>query len=335
MPVISVVVPAYNAEKTIKNTIQSVQQQTFNDFEIIVIDNGSIDNTKKVLYSIEDPRLKVLSYSRNIRVCGARNSGMYHSTGEFIAFLDADDLWTPDKLELQLKALKQHPEAGVSYSWTCFMDVNEKGEPLSFYPTSQSYFQGNVYKHLLIQNFIHNGSNTLIRKQVIDAVGEFDTSLIACEDWDYWLRIAAHSNFVVIPKYQILYRRAPGTLSSNIDKVQAGSQMVIEKAYRAAPPEFQSLKNQTFASLHHYYAELYLRHTTDIYGTNQAGKNLWNTVYLHPKNLFNYHIQRSIVKFILRKTFPPRLATRLIQFFSKVRTTSDPRLQFAKSLLLT
>lgn len=334
MPLISVVIPAYNAERTIKDTIQSVQQQTFSDFELIVIDNGSNDNTLKLIESIKDQRLKVFSYSQNVRVCGARNRGTSHTTGEFIAFLDADDLWTPDKLELQLAALKQHPEAGVAYSWTCFMDVNEQGEPASFHPSPCSYFQGNVYKHLLIQNFLHSGSNTLIRKEVINAVGDFDGSLISCEDWDYWLRIAAQWHFVVVSKYQILYRRSPGTLSSDIEMVKAGSQMVMEKAYGVAPPELQSLKNKTLASLHHYYAELYLRHNTNIWGTNQAGKNLQKTVRLHPQSLLNFNIQRSIIKLIFRKIFPLRLAIFFIQLLSKTRTIPDPRLQFNNKISL-
>jgi glycosyltransferase involved in cell wall biosynthesis len=121
MQTISVVVPAYNAERTILETIASVQQQTFSDFELIVINDGSTDGTLEQLNTVKDPRLKVFSYE-NGGISVARNRGIAQATGEFIAFLDADDLWTPDKLELQLAALQQHPEVGVAYSWTCFMD---------------------------------------------------------------------------------------------------------------------------------------------------------------------------------------------------------------------
>jgi glycosyltransferase involved in cell wall biosynthesis len=124
-PTISVIIPAYNAERTILETIASVQQQTFSNFELIVINDGSTDRTLELLNSLEDPRLKIFSYS-NGGLPVARNRGIYHATGEFITFLDADDLWTPDKLELQLTALQQHSEAGVAYSWTHYMD--EKGE---------------------------------------------------------------------------------------------------------------------------------------------------------------------------------------------------------------
>src|SRR4028118_518511 len=134
MPQISVIIPAYNAERTIRETIESVQQQTFLDLELIVINDGSKDRTVELVQSIKDDRLKIFSYE-NGGVCVARNRGIDHANGEFIAFLDADDLWTPDKLELQAAALKQHPEAGVAYSWTYFMDVDEQGEASSFLPS--------------------------------------------------------------------------------------------------------------------------------------------------------------------------------------------------------
>ena len=113
VPIISVTIPTYNAESTILETVESFQNQTFSDWELIVINDGSKDKTLELLQSIEDERIKIFSYE-NAGLAAARNRGIYHATGEFIAFLDADDMWTPDKLELQLAALQQHPEAGVA-----------------------------------------------------------------------------------------------------------------------------------------------------------------------------------------------------------------------------
>ncbi len=124
MPKISIITPAYNAERTILETIESVQNQTFSNFELIVINDGSKDRTLDLLQTIKDERLKIFSYE-NGGVAIARNRGLSHATGDFIAFIDADDLWTPDKLELQLAALQKHPEAGVAYSWTYFMFLLE------------------------------------------------------------------------------------------------------------------------------------------------------------------------------------------------------------------
>ncbi len=194
MPTISIIVPAYNAERTIVETVTSVQQQTYSDFELIVINDGSTDQTLELLGKVQDPRLKVYSYE-NGGLSVARNRGIAQASGEFIAFLDADDLWTTDKLELQLTALQQHPEAGVAYSWTLFMD--EKGE--LFHADKPIFFEGNVCAQLLVSNFLASGSNPLIRTQAVTSIGEFDPLVSGAADWDYWLRLAARWHFVVVP----------------------------------------------------------------------------------------------------------------------------------------
>ena len=123
MPTVSVVIPAYNPERTILETVESVLHQTFSDFELIVINDGSTDRTLDLLQTVQDSRLKIFSYS-NGGLALARNRGISHAQGAYISFIDADDLWTIDKLELQLEALKQHPDMGVAYSWTCNMTAS-------------------------------------------------------------------------------------------------------------------------------------------------------------------------------------------------------------------
>ncbi|MBW4602985.1 MAG: glycosyltransferase [Calothrix sp. FI2-JRJ7] len=296
LPTISIIIPAYNAERTILETIVSVQEQTFSNFELIVVDDGSTDRTLELLHNVKDERLKIFSYE-NGGVCVARNRGISHANGEFIAFLDADDLWTPDKLELQLAALQQHSEAGVAYSWTYFMD--EQGESLS--PGEPAFFEGNVYAELLINNFLANGSNPLIRRQAIESIGEFDTTLKACEDWDYWLRLAACWHFVVVPKHQILYRQSSGSASSNVEVMEKANIMMIEKTYRAVPPELQSLKNQTLAWIYRYCAEKVLQYSTDNIGeVNRAGQKLLRAITLNPKILQEKYTQNLIKWFIKR-----------------------------------
>jgi GT2 family glycosyltransferase len=326
MPEISVVIPAYNAERTIVETIQSVQQQTFQDFEIIVINDGSKDRTVEKVQSIQDERIKIFSYE-NGGLPTARNRGISQSQGEFIAFLDADDLWTPDKLELQLAALKPHPEAGVAYSWTYFMDVNEQGQTSALHPSSPYAFEGNVYKNLLISDFIHSGSNTLIRRKAIDSAGEFDPTFKSCEDWDYWLRLATHWHFVVVPKYQIFYRRTPGAMSSKIEVMKEASLIAMEKAYKAAPPELQYLKIQTMTSFHKYCASLYLQHRTDSSGANQAQQHLCAAIRLQPNTLLDKRTQKIMLKLLLKRLFPPKLVSYFIQFNKRPGADLDPKLQ--------
>ena len=316
MPTISVIVPAYNAEHTILETIASVQQQTFSDLELIVINDGSTDQTLKLLDTVKDPRLKTFSYS-NGSLPVARNRGISHATGEFITFLDADDLWTPDKLELQLTALQQHPQAGVAYSWTHFMD--EKGE--FFHAGDPVFFEGNVYIKLLIKNFIYNGSNPLIRRQAIDTVGKFDPVVTSCEDWDFWLRLAARWHFVVVPKPQIFYRQSLGAMSSNIEVMEKSSLIVIEKGFQSVPLEFQSLKNQSLANLYQYLAQLCLTRIPGAAGAKPASQKLQKAIRLHPQILLEKRSQALVIKLLLSRVFSPTIASYLLKMSSKLRAT--------------
>lgn len=281
MATISVIIPAYNAQKTILKTIESVQQQTYSNFELIVINDGSTDNTLEVVKSIKDERLKIFSY-KNGGVAVARNRALSHASGEFIAPLDADDLWTPDKLELQLVALQNHPEAGVAYSWTTrFIDGQEE----SLNPDLPIYFNGNVYPKLLLYNFLSNGSNPLIRRKAIESVGEFDPACVPCEDWDFYMRVAVNWSFVVVPKHQILYRLSSNSGSANFKVIEKASFATIEKAYQTAPSELQYLKNQTLVWSYQYFAHLYLLYSKDISEINIAAKRLWKAMCLNPRIL--------------------------------------------------
>src|SRR4028118_1589922 len=160
MPLISVIIPVYNGEKTIRETIESILNQTFTDFELIVINDGSQDATLEIVECIQDSRLKVFSYP-NAGQAASRNQGISHACGRYISFIDADDLWAPDKLEAQLKALQANPQAAVAYSWTKCIDelgqFSRRGSHISA--------TGNVYGKLLLIDFIENGSNPLIRAE--------------------------------------------------------------------------------------------------------------------------------------------------------------------------
>jgi GT2 family glycosyltransferase len=321
MPTISVVVPAYNAERTILETISSVLQQTYTDFELIVIDDGSTDQTIKLLETIFDPRLKVFSYS-NGGLPVARNRGIARASGDYIAFLDADDLWTSDKLEFQLAALQGHPEAGLAYSWTC--NMSQAGD--AFYPGHCATYSGNVYKHLLLGNFLASGSNCLVRREAIATAGEFDPALKSYEDWDYWLRLAARWSFVVVPKYQVLYRQSAGAMSSKIDVMAQYSQIVIERAFNSAPPELQALKKQTLAYNYQYLAGLCLAYTDQPERVIKAGKILWKAISSFPPILFEKQTQRYIVKWLLMRVLSPQVAKRFTRPVGLASSIADPRL---------
>lgn len=315
MPTISVVVPAYNAGKTIQNTLESVLKQTFSDLELIVINDGSTDNTLEILDTIQDPRIKIFSYE-NGGLPVARNRGISQSTGEFISFIDADDLWTPDKLELQLTALQNHPEAGVAYSWSVFMD--DKGE--YFHADDPIYYEGNVFAKLLLRNFITHGSNLLIRRQAIESVGNFDLTVPPCADWDFYLRLAARWLFVVVPKPQIFYRQSSSSMSAKVEEMERCSLLVVEKAFQSAPQALQHLKSQSLAYVYHYSAELWLRHSTNNRSDfKEANKKLWMAIRLYPKILLNKKMQILLIKWLLHQVIPTKLASSILYFIKKIR----------------
>lgn len=299
MSAISVIIPTYNAENTILETIKSIQKQTFSDWEIIVINDGSTDKTLEKLSEIKDQRVKVLSYE-NSGVAISRNRGISHATGEYLAFIDADDLWTPDKLALQLAALEKNPEAGVAYSWTYYL-YDEPNSEKTLFPGESIHFSGDVYPHLLVKNFLANGSNPLIRRNVIDSVGEFDSACVPCEDWDFYLRLAAHCFFVVVPKHQIIYRQSANSGSSQTKKLEKANLLTIDKAYQTAPPELQYLKNETTAFFYQYCTQQHLKNKTNNFEVvSQAGKSLGQAIRLYPPILLESYTQ-DLIRWLLQR----------------------------------
>ena len=302
MSKVSIIIPAYNAETTIKRTIESVQRQTYADYELIVINDGSTDGTSKIVRQIIDPRIKLFSYE-NGGLPVARNRGIERAKGEYIAFLDADDLWTPDKLEKQLAVLEANPEAGVVYSQTYCIDRQEN----LLYYCDPIHFEGNVLKELLLTNFLHNGSNPLIRQRAIETVGKFDSNLKSSEDWDYYLRLAALYPFAVVPEYQILYRQTANNMSSNVATIKQASYVVLERAYQKFP-QLQCHRRRSLSILHLYCAELYLRNSKfKAQDISKVGLNIWRSICLYPESLLNINTQRMLIKLLSAKILPVKL----------------------------
>jgi glycosyltransferase involved in cell wall biosynthesis len=320
MPLVSVVVPAYNVSKTIGDTINSILKQTFTDFEVIIINDGSTDNTLEVIDQIRDPRIQVFSYE-NGGLPEARNRGIDRATGEFITFIDADDLWTPDKLERQVDSLQQNPEAGLAYSWTCFMDSEGK----SFSKDFPYNVEGNVYPRLLVGNFITSGSNVMLRASAIESVGRFDRNLKSIEDWDYWLRVAAQWPFVLVPQYQILYRQSATSMASKIDVMEKYSLIVIDRAFAKAPPELQFLKPHTLANTYQYLARICVTHHPDAEKLKAGWENLQKAIRLYPPILLDKKVQRLLGKWILLRLSSPGISEYCLNHFGKMNPKNDPR----------
>jgi glycosyltransferase involved in cell wall biosynthesis len=315
MPVISVIIPVYNAEATIRETIQSVLNQTFSDFELIVINDGSQDSTLEIISNIPDPRIKVFSYP-NSGPQKSRNRGIKKATGDYLAFLDADDLWTPDKLDAQFQALEAHPEAAVAYSWTNWVD--EKGQ----FWRRGTYISasGDVQAKLLLIDFIGSGSNPLIRRQALEKVGNFDESLVGGQDWDMWLRLAAYYPFAVVPKPQVLYRKSltSNSWSNNVERQEKGFKNVMAKALEQAPESIKSLRGDIISNRYKCLVVDALERPSSRQRGLTAARFLWIALSNDPSLLQ----ARVLVKVVLRMTIvtllPPQQAQALLAKLGKL-----------------
>ncbi|MBT8087911.1 MAG: glycosyltransferase family 2 protein, partial [Gammaproteobacteria bacterium] len=197
MPKISVVIPAYNVAAFIEDAINSVLGQTHRDFEVIVVDDGSPDDTASIVKRFDDPRIRLVSQP-NRGLAGARNTGIRCADGEYVAFLDADDLWRPTKLEEHVRHLDENPELGVSYSTSQFID--EAGAPLNLFQKPK--LSGIDAADLLLRNPVGNGSAPVIRKAALKDIESrdarygnpepvyFDPDFKQSEDIECWVRIA-------------------------------------------------------------------------------------------------------------------------------------------------
>ena len=297
---ISVIIPVFNGEKTIKETIDSILNQTFKDIEIIIINDGSTDATLATIKEISDSRIKVFSYS-NAGLSASRNRGISQAKGEYISFIDADDLWTPDKLELQWQALQKNPQATVAYSWTDYIDQSSK----FLKPGRRIKVNGDAFSKLLVTNFLENGSNPLISKEALEKVGGFDESLTAAEDKDMWLRLAANYEFVCVEKPQILYRTSTTSMSTNLNRQEAESLKVIERAFSNPKAEkLQHLKKQSLSHLYQYLTFKAIEASPKQRHTFTAINFLWNWIKNNPSVLKNKRlIIIAAVKILLPQLF--------------------------------
>ena len=303
MPIISVIIPVYNGEKTIRETIESVLKQTFNEFELIIVNDGSKDQTLEIVNSIQDSRIKVFSY-QNAGLSASRNRGITQASGEYISFIDADDLWTPDKLESQLKALQENPQAAVAYSWTDYID--ETGRFLR--QGSHVSVSGNAFANLLLLNFLENGSNALIRKQALLEVGEFDESLSSAEDWDMWLRLALRYDFVVVRSPQVLYRTSATSMSANVLKMEAEDRRVRERAIAQAAPSIKHLNQIGRANWYKYLTFKALEGFPEAQKGLIAARFLWNAVTCDRTLLQTKVFWKVLFKIAAISLLPPQMA---------------------------
>ncbi len=211
MPKVSVITPTYNRASLIGQTIESVLHQTYQNFEFIIIDDGSTDNTEEVVNRYQDPRIVFVKQQSNGGAPAARNAGIKIACGQYIAFIDSDDLWLPTKLAVQVRYLDTHPEFGVAYSDFYRFEYGADGKRKKWCFGVRGA-TGNIFAQLYEDGFV-GCLTVMVRRECLQAVGLFDEELWRAEDYELWLRLAVRHQFAFIPQLLAEYRVHSGEAS--------------------------------------------------------------------------------------------------------------------------
>lgn len=209
-PLVSVVMATYNMSRYLPLAVRSVLAQTYENIELLIVDDGSTDDTAKVVEPfLDDPRVKY-RIQENKGQASAKNHGIRESSGEYIAFLDADDMWAPEKIDLQLPVFSRSETLGVVYSRLAYIDEN--GTQLKV--SDEELFRGRVSGPLLIRNFVGFGTS-VVRKECFDRLGGFKEQIRMGIDYDLWLRFSTQYEFDYVDRPLLYYRVWSGQMSNN------------------------------------------------------------------------------------------------------------------------
>ena len=295
---VSVVIPAYNkAELTVKS-VESVLNQTYKNIEIIVIDDGSTDNTRQRLSTYAE-KIKYV-YKKNGGACSARNLGIRLSTGEYIGLLDCDDSYLPNKIELSVDFLEKHSDFGLVHNAAFFVD--EKDTILRTFSHYKSQHIGWIAKRLIARNFICN-STVVVRKSCFEKVGLFDESIFTSADWDMWLRLVEQYKVGYINMPLTLYRISGSYILNHIEQSKREELKVIEKAFHRNPRLKLNFKNKIISNVHIGCAISYLL----IGDFNKAKDELISSIRKNKLNataillLVYFMVARRSLQFLIKK----------------------------------
>lgn len=276
MPKVSVIIPTYNRADMVGDAIQSVLNQTYGDWELIVVDDGSQDNTHDVVAAFCDPRLRY-TYQENTKLPGARNTGIRAATGRYVAFLDSDDFFLPDKLWLQVAALERSPDTGlVASGWT---EIDAQHKPL------RTLYPWRLDRGLVLADWLYSCPfivpSVLVRRNWLVKVGLFDPQQHYVEDWDLWLRLAyAGCRMVWEPSVVCLRRVHQGSMVHDAARMSAGAFRLFDKFF--AQPD---LPECVCAQRDRVYANVHLFAAVRAFGAGDAAageRHLADALQLNP-----------------------------------------------------
>lgn len=288
MKKVSVVIPAYNKAKDTVGVVESVLNQTYKNIEIIVVDDGSSDNTRQLLCDYSD-RIRYI-YKDNGGACSARNVGIRLASGEYIGLLDCDDLYLPEKIELSVKFLEEHRDFGFVHSAAYFIDENDNILRKFSHRLSRRR-RGSMAKDLLFRDFICN-STVVVRKSCFAKVGLFDEEIFTPGDWDMWLRLAENYKAGYIDRPLVSYRVSSSYNFNHVGQVRREELVVLKKSFARNKELSLDFKNKAVSNLYYRCALSYI-----LVGNFQKAKEELSLAI--DKNKFNLILRALLVYCIL------------------------------------
>lgn len=233
---VDVVIPAYNYAAFVKKAIISAANQTYRPERIIVVNDGSTDDTERIVLELKDTLPVPLIYIKkdNGGLASARNAGIRASKSEYIAFLDADDVWKPDKLQKQMQVFTHSPCNNLGAVYCDIDDIDMAGQVLDCYPSFKldSMIKGYVFEQMQINNMVSGSSSSIVlKKECFEEVGLFDESLPTCEDWDMWMRIAQFYQYDFVHEKLAQIRRHSSSMSRNYYRMIQGRLLIWNKMF--------------------------------------------------------------------------------------------------------
>jgi len=261
MPEVSVIIPLFNGERYIAETLRTVFDQTFKDFEVIAVDDGSTDSTRDVVAAFSHKHPVRYVWQPNQERARARNMGVDRAEGEYIAFLDQDDCWLPAKLERQIAAFESAPpQVGVVYARACYIDQSGNRLPFRYYKKLHS---GRITRKLILGNFVRP-SSVVVRRECFERLGGFAEDTVPADDWDLWLRFSSAYEFLLVEEPLVEYRVHPDQTCRNVDALADAMQRVLVTAFSnpLISSQISSLKRRS-------YSQAYLDIALSYYGISR------------------------------------------------------------------